>query len=74
MRIAETVRALRIERGMSVPDCSDRADISRGQWYDVEAGRRVRYGPTLDIICRVAVALGVKPSELFVRAEKENEL
>ncbi len=56
------VRALREERGLSQEALAARGDFHWTYISEVERGKRA---PSLDVIGRLARALGVTPSELF---------
>jgi transcriptional regulator with XRE-family HTH domain len=61
------VRAVRVERGWSQEDLGFEADLDRTYISGIERGVR---NPTLAIIWRLSMALGVKPSRLLVDAER----
>jgi transcriptional regulator with XRE-family HTH domain len=56
------VRRLREEKGWSQEDYADRAGIHRTYVSDIERGRR---NPTVTIVARLAVPLGVEASRLL---------
>jgi len=56
------VRQLREEHGWSQEDFAHRAELDRTYVSGIERGRR---NPTLDIIHRLARALGVQVADLF---------
>ena len=59
----ETVRALRKAQGFSQEEFADHAGIHRTYMGGIERGER---NPTLTTISRIADALGVPISELFI--------
>ena len=59
-------RALRVERGISQERLAELAGLHRTYVGDVERGER---NLSLVNIERLALALGVRPSELLARAE-----
>jgi transcriptional regulator with XRE-family HTH domain len=56
------VRRLREEKGWSQEDYADRAGIHRTYVSDIERGRR---NPTVTIVEKLAVPLGVSASKLL---------
>lgn len=56
------MRALREERGLSQEALAERGSFHWTYISGVERGRRA---PSLDVVGRIAAALGVTPSELF---------
>ena len=60
--LAANIRRLRRERGWSQETLADRAGIHRTYLGSVERGER---NVAIDNICRIALALGVDPRELF---------
>lgn len=60
--LAENVRQLAGERGVTLNALADFAGVSRAQVYEVLAGRT---GPGIDWIAKVAAALEVEPWELL---------
>ena len=56
------IRYLREKRGYSQLDFAVEAGINRNYLCDLEAGRR---NPTLDILDKIAQALGITLEELF---------
>lgn len=58
------VRELRERHGWSQEDFGHRADLDRTYVSGIERGVR---NPTLDVIYRVADALGVEAAEIFQR-------
>ncbi len=68
--VGETIRRLRIERGMTQEVLSGFAGIARTHLTMIESGTKK---PNFETIWRVAVALGIKPSELVSEIEDEIE-
>ncbi|MEZ5318420.1 MAG: helix-turn-helix transcriptional regulator [Vicinamibacterales bacterium] len=56
------VRSLREAQGLSQEAMAERGEFHWTYVSDIERGRR---GPSLDVIGRIALALGVTPAELF---------
>jgi transcriptional regulator with XRE-family HTH domain len=61
-RLGRNVRRLREEKGWSQEDYADRAGIHRTYVSDIERGRR---NPTVMIVQKLAVPLGVEASRLL---------
>lgn len=61
-RLAENLRRLRTERGLSQEAFADHAGIHRTYVSDLERGAR---NPTIRVVERLAVALNVTPAELL---------
>jgi transcriptional regulator with XRE-family HTH domain len=60
----EKIKALRESRGLTQHQAADAAGLaSRQAWHNIEAGRQPRI--QLDILERVAAALGVKAKDLL---------
>lgn len=54
----KTLRELRLEQGMTMPDLADRSGISRGTLSMIERGRMVA---TPDELLRLSAVLGLQP-------------
>lgn len=63
-KFGQAVQWLRHDLGISQEELAARAEIHRTYLGDIERGNR---NPALINICRIAAALGVKPSALFQR-------
>ncbi|MDR1179919.1 MAG: helix-turn-helix domain-containing protein [Spirochaetales bacterium] len=61
--VLDRIRALRIEKGLSILDLANKADISHSYLYYIESKRKV---PTLTVLCRIAKALSVEMKDFFV--------
>lgn len=61
-RLGSNVRKLRLEKGWSQEEYADRAGIHRTYVSDIERGAR---NPTVTIIERLAIPLGVKAGRLL---------
>ena len=61
MTLAETIKKLRSERGLSSGQLAKLAGVSRGYVWQLENGSKTR--PTLDVLQRLANALGVEVAE-----------
>ena len=66
---AANLRRLRHARGISQEDLAYEADVNRTYLSKLEKG--VSY-PGLEIIAKLAEALGVEPAELLMRPEKSD--
>lgn len=62
LQFGNRLRQLRKVRGLSQEKLADRSQLDRSYVGGVERGER---NPSLEIICRIADALGVTPSELM---------
>lgn len=67
-RIGVSVRELREHLGMTQQDLSAAADLSKSAVGLIESGRRC---PSIDSLARIAIALGLKPSQLIALAEAD---
>ncbi|AJP74174.1 hypothetical protein TS85_01010 [Sphingomonas hengshuiensis] len=56
------VRSARREKGWTQEQLAFEADVKRSYLSEIESGKR---NPTLDIVEKIAVALGVKPGALL---------
>lgn len=61
------VRELRQERGLSQEDAAFNANLDRAYFGRLERAVKV---PTLTTVWKIAVALGMRPSELLARTER----
>lgn len=61
-RIAERIRELRLQRGLTVQELAYRCDMERSNLSRIEAGRT---NPTLRTLCILCNALGVELNALF---------
>jgi len=61
-RLGKNVRRLRDELGMSQEAFADHANIHRTYISDIERGAR---NPTIEVVAKIAKALGVKPGQLL---------
>lgn len=61
-RFGRNVQRLRKEAGISQEDFAHAAGVARSYMSDVERGAR---NPTLNVVERIAKALGVSPSALL---------
>ena len=55
------LRAYRLERELTQEQLSERVDVVRSYICTLESGKKQ---PSLDMVLRLAAALGVKPGEL----------
>lgn len=62
--LARNIRKLRQERGMSQEDLADKADLDRTYISSLE---RRRYAATVDVIDKLAKALGADAADLLRR-------
>lgn len=68
MRLGAVISRLRTERNLTRAELADKAQIGVTTVYDLEKGTEDPRLITLSLICN---ALGVRLSELFAEAEKE---
>ena len=61
-RLGQNVRRLREAKGWSQEDYADRAGIHRTYVSDIERGRR---NPTIAVVEKLALPLGVSPGQLI---------
>ena len=61
-RLAKSLRALRLQKGWSQEAFADEAGIHRTYVSDLERGAR---NPTIIVVDKLAVALGVTPGRLL---------
>jgi transcriptional regulator with XRE-family HTH domain len=61
-RLARNLKAARADKGWSQEDYADRAGIHRTYVSDIERGRR---NPTISVVEKLAVPLGITASELL---------
>lgn len=69
-QIGETIRKLRKERNLSQEVLSGLADIGRTHLTMIETGAKQANFETL---CKIALGLNMKPSELVAAIEKHTE-
>ena len=62
--LAQNLRRLRHDRGISQEVLADVAEIDRSYVSSLERGM---YGATIDMIAKLAGALGVEPFELLIK-------
>ncbi|MBK6802462.1 helix-turn-helix transcriptional regulator [Novosphingobium sp.] len=62
IRLGKNVARLRKERGESQEDFAHHAGIHRTYISDIERGAR---NPTIEVVAKIAKALGVKPGALL---------
>lgn len=65
--LGETIRDLRVERGISQERLGLDSGVHRNYIGGIERAER---RPTLATVATLAATLGVRPSELIARAEK----
>jgi transcriptional regulator with XRE-family HTH domain len=65
--IGLALKETRLARGQSQEDAASAGGIDRAYFGHIERATKT---PTVNTIWRAAQAVGVKPSELFVRAEQ----
>jgi transcriptional regulator with XRE-family HTH domain len=68
LAFVQAVRRIRNSLGLSQEDLADRANIHRTYIGGIERGER---NPTLTMINRLAVALGVPPTKLLEFEEQQ---
>ena len=69
-RLGSAVRELRRSRRFTQEELAERADLHRTTIANVEAGRSLKGGPSLDTIERIAHAFDTTASDLIHRAER----
>ncbi|APT91360.1 hypothetical protein CSPHI_10535 [Corynebacterium sphenisci DSM 44792] len=67
MSLGQTIAALRLERGLTQQQLADAVLISKRGVIRIEGGQT---SMTVDVLCRFADALGVRPSRLLALAER----
>ncbi|MCD1266699.1 transcriptional regulator [Shinella sumterensis] len=65
VRVSRNIQRLRREKGLSQEDVAHAADVHQTYLSGVEGGKR---NPSIDVLSRIAKALGVDISELFHKA------
>lgn len=65
--LGAAIRAVRVERGLSVADAATAAGCAPGRLASVEEGRT---DPAYALLVRLAKALGTRPSGFVRRAER----
>jgi transcriptional regulator with XRE-family HTH domain len=65
--LGEAIRHLREQRRLTADELSAAVGLPTAQLAALERGR---LDPELELIAALARALGVRPSEIFVRAER----
>jgi len=68
--LGRNVRQARLQKGMSQEELAFQADMKRSYLSDLERGVR---NPSIKAIGRLASALGVEPSSLFVGSTPDRE-
>ena len=68
-RVADRIRALRAERGLTLGELAERSGVSRSMISVIE---RAESSPTASVLDRLAAALGVTIATLFAEAERPN--
>lgn len=63
IKVTYKIRSARKERGMTLKELSNLSGVSISEINDIE---RNLHDATVTTLCYIAVALGVKPQELFV--------
>lgn len=66
--LAETVKALREERGISIKQASARAGVSRTYYSRIESGERCN--PSIETIIKIASLFDIDPSLLIKKCAK----
>ena len=67
-RVAWNLRRLRVARGLSQESLAVDADVDRGYISGIE---RQTFNPTVDVLDRLAAALAIDITELFVVPEAD---
>ena len=61
-RLAQNLRKLRLERGLSQEACADQAGVHRTYLSDIERAAR---NPTITVVARIAQSLSIKIGDLL---------
>jgi transcriptional regulator with XRE-family HTH domain len=69
--VARNLRRVRHARGLSQEEVAHRAEIDRTY---VSALERAKYNPTVDMVGRLALVLGVTPASLLELPKKGNNV
>lgn len=69
--LAQNLRRLRRDRGISQEALADSADIDRSYVSSLERGV---YGATIDMVDKLANALGVEAADLLIRPKRTNNI
>ena len=64
--LGKQVKAYRKILDLSLQDVADRAGLTKAHIWDIEQGRSTN--PTMETVCRLAVALKTKPQEFAAYA------
>lgn len=67
-KVGAVIRTLRLSRGQRQVDIAQAAEVGRDTIVGIELGKG---GPSLDVLFRIAEALGTKPSVLLAVAEAQ---
>ncbi len=68
--LGDTIRDVRLEKGLSQEVLSGLAGIARTHLTMIESGTM---HPTIETLCKIAQALGLRTSELLSMMEKQIE-
>ena len=68
-QLADEVRALRRSRGLTQSQLAARVGSTRASMSNVERGN---HSLSLELFCRIAIALDVSPDELLRRSTSDN--
>ena len=67
--VAANVKRLRIERKLTQEQLAHDSEIDLTYLGGIESGRR---NPSVDVLGRIAIALGTVPAELLAQANERN--
>lgn len=68
--VGANVRRIRVERKLTQEQLAHDAEIDLTYLGGIERGRR---NPSIDVVGRIATALGVHPASLFAQDAKDSE-
>jgi transcriptional regulator with XRE-family HTH domain len=68
--VGKALRSIRIDKGLSQEELAHQASVDRTYISIIELGQK---SPTLDVIFKVCIALGITPSLLLQEAERHME-
>jgi transcriptional regulator with XRE-family HTH domain len=71
VHLGKALRAVRIERDLTVSELAAVSGVAQAQIAALERGK---LDPEFELLLELAEGLGIRPSELFVRAEELGDL
>lgn len=61
------LKSVRVKKNLTIGELAKISGVSKSYISEVENNKKI---PTIDVICRLAVALEVKPEELYKYFDK----